>query len=426
MPLAARHRERRRRKSRSAPSPPSARESTAPARARSWRRARRARRPRSPGRAPRAKPAISVMSVVGTTFGIGEKATRPATEIAASAATRATICEGRPRALVPGEAAEQRQPEHRHDARLPAHPVPPAAGAAAPPGRGSTPAPRAETPSSTVTAAPSRMRATSLEKYQPPESSSRGRSVGGHLAARRAGSPGRRRWRRTRRRGWRSSPRPRDPRAPARAPRARPSARGPCPASARRGAVPPAGPRRCVPARDHDREGETLALAAGEIARVGLGHIVEAEAAQCLGSVLPAQLFADRSRARRGRPAAGEHRDLTRGVDPSALRLDEARRRPEQGALARSVAPHQGDPLSGGQLHLYAPERLGPLLARAQLHPDVPKTERRASPSARAAMLAPAVWALAAQRPRAIARLARRASAGPGGRLRGPGARSRP
>src|SRR3954466_8625046 len=34
------------------------------------------------------------MSVLGTTFGIGEKATRPATEIAARAATRATIWEG--------------------------------------------------------------------------------------------------------------------------------------------------------------------------------------------------------------------------------------------------------------------------------------------------------------------------------------------
>src|SRR5262249_51058279 len=48
----------------------------------------------NPGAAPREKPAISVMSVVGTTFGIGEKATLPATEIAASAATSATICEG--------------------------------------------------------------------------------------------------------------------------------------------------------------------------------------------------------------------------------------------------------------------------------------------------------------------------------------------
>ena len=47
-----------------------------------------------PGAAPREKPAIRVTSVVGTTFGIGEKATRPATEIAASAATSATIWEG--------------------------------------------------------------------------------------------------------------------------------------------------------------------------------------------------------------------------------------------------------------------------------------------------------------------------------------------
>src|SRR5215208_1242775 len=48
----------------------------------------------NPGGPPRVKPAIRVMSVVGTTLGIGENATRPATEIAASAATSATVCEG--------------------------------------------------------------------------------------------------------------------------------------------------------------------------------------------------------------------------------------------------------------------------------------------------------------------------------------------
>jgi hypothetical protein len=48
----------------------------------------------NPAGPPSAKPEISAMSVVGTTFGIGENATRPATASAASAAIRATICDG--------------------------------------------------------------------------------------------------------------------------------------------------------------------------------------------------------------------------------------------------------------------------------------------------------------------------------------------
>src|SRR5829696_3283436 len=92
------------------------------------------------------------MSVVGTTFGMGEKATRPATEIAASAATSATIWEG-------GR-------EHHERCELPPH------RARSPVGAPRIVSRRTALPCSAVIAAPPRMRATSLEKYQPPESSS--------------------------------------------------------------------------------------------------------------------------------------------------------------------------------------------------------------------------------------------------------------
>ena len=47
-----------------------------------------------PGAAPIAYPEKITMSVVATTFGIAAKARRPATASAASAATRATTCDG--------------------------------------------------------------------------------------------------------------------------------------------------------------------------------------------------------------------------------------------------------------------------------------------------------------------------------------------
>src|SRR5262249_8724496 len=73
---------------------------------------------------------------------------------------------GGPGPLVPGEAAEQGHAQEEKCHGLPAHPARPCA-------RGSAAVPEStRDPCSTVMAAPSRIRATSVEKYQPPDSSS--------------------------------------------------------------------------------------------------------------------------------------------------------------------------------------------------------------------------------------------------------------
>ena len=220
-------------------------EARAPARARSRRR--------------------STMSVVGLTLGKAAKAIRPAIASAASAATRATTCDGGRERSYQAKPASRTRAEDQEAGQLPAHqPSPPRRAAAAP-------------CSGVTTPGRSRTRATSVAKYQPPERISRGRAVGDHDAVAEqddalgegggeldvvGGDDHRRR----------------------RAPASR-SIR--LDEVALAGAVHPPGrlverdqpgqPLALHPARQGDRQRQPLPLAAGEVAGVGVDRVLQAD-----------------------------------------------------------------------------------------------------------------------------------------------------
>ncbi len=114
----------------------------------------------NPGTGPSAQPANSTMSVVGLTFGIAANASRPTTASADSVATSETTRAGGREQLVPAEAAGEHHGQHDQRCGLPAHETSsrsssssPCSGVSAPP-------------------APPSTRATSVAKYQPPDSTS--------------------------------------------------------------------------------------------------------------------------------------------------------------------------------------------------------------------------------------------------------------
>ena len=300
---------------------------------------RRAHRPRTPAPRRAAKPAISAMSVVGTTFGIGEKATRPATADRGERRDQGDDLGRRARALVPGEAAKQDSAEERPSLASQLIRCPPPAGV---PRRRLA---RGSTLSTAIRLIDRDGGAVEDARHLAREVPAAGQQLRRPCRRRpprrvRAAPPARRRWRRTRRRGWRSSPRPRDRESSAlELGQLLPCEPGPCPGSARPGSSAPGSRRRPCAARDHDRESQALALAAGEIARIRVDLSVEAEASQRAGPVIAAQLIADALVNEEVARPLREQGDLTPGVDPAALRLDQARRRPEQGALARPLRP---------------------------------------------------------------------------------------
>src|SRR5439155_10851081 len=96
-----------------------------------------------------------------------------------------------------------------------------------------------------------------------------------------------------------------------------------------------------------------------------------------------------------------EQRHASRGLDPTARRIDQAGGRAQQRRLAGAVPAHQGDPLTRLDFEVEAAQRFGPLLAVAQLHPEI--ADRKRLPAALAATGLRARLALSAARAKAAA-----------------------
>ena len=160
-----------------------------------------------------------------------------------------------------------------------------------------------------------------------------------------------------------------------------PCGRGPCPGSARRGRRGPGSSSPRHPARQRDRQRQPLALAAGEVARVGVDGPLEADGLE-RARALP------RPAARR-RPARGPG---SRPGSGSAARMPPGPRSvprtgstspasaAQQRALAGAVPAHQRHPLAAADLEVDPAQHVPRPLARVELDPQV-----RASARARVA-----------------------------------------
>ena len=108
-------------------------------------------------------------------------------------------------------------------------------------------------------------------------------------------------------------------------------------------------------ALQHDRERETLALAAGEVARVAVGECAEAGLRERgRGELLPHALgdeVVPRVLHQQRHPAAA--------ADPAASGLAEAGGEPQQRRLARPVAAHQRHPLRRREREVDAAQHRG-------------------------------------------------------------------
>ena len=239
-----------------------------PGQATGSRPARRARRRRTPGAPPSAKPVISAMSVVATTFGIGRQDQPPGDR---------ERRQGRDERDGPrSSAASARTRRSRRRSRAPSNEE------ARSPARSSLCRPRLRAPPGC--AGPSRARIGGDRRAGAEDARDLGgevpaaredlahRAIGDHArrrpAARRAGRTSRR----TRRRGWRRappSPRRREPLQPIR----ELLLARPVHAARRLVEADEAGRRPSGAASGHhDRQGQALALAAGEVARVAAGR----------------------------------------------------------------------------------------------------------------------------------------------------------
>ena len=98
-----------------------------------------------------------------------------------------------------------------------------------------------------------------------------------------------------------------------------------------------------VAGREHHLERQPLALAAGQVARVGLAAAAEAGRDEPVRAGLLARVLVDQVVAR----VLEQQRDLARALDLAARRLGQSLQVAQQRRLARAVAAHQRNPLTG-------------------------------------------------------------------------------
>ncbi len=154
-------------------------------------------------------------------------------------------------------------------------------------------------------------------------------------------------------------------------------------------ALPIQTPRRLVEADEagwlpagaatghRDREGEPLALAAGEVPRVSLPGHVEADGCEGQGTLGPGQLLVD--------PLANEvivgtladESAPARHLDRAARGLEQPRGGTQQRALAGAVGPDEGHDLSRPEAHLDAGEDLARPGPRVELDAQIAREQRR-------------------------------------------------
>ena len=127
--------------------------------------------------------------------------------------------------------------------------------------------------------------------------------------------------------------------------------------------------------RQHHFEREALALAAGEVARIGLLATREAGGRHPgLAGVLD-RMLVDQVVAR----VLQQQSHLAGALDPAPSRRNQALGQPQQRALARPVAAHQRDPLACGQVERDPTQHHGAVL---DLVPDVAQAQgRRGAPT---------------------------------------------
>ncbi len=297
------------------------------------------------------------MSVVGLTLGKRREGDPAGDREGGEGGDEGDDLRGRPRALIPGEAAEQDGAEDEEAGQLPAH-------------RGRSRSSAAAPCSAVITPGRSRMRATSVAKYQPPErisaalpsaittpspsSTTRCGEGGGELDV--VGG---------------------DEDAGAAAGEAldqldQIALARPIHAASR--LVQRDEARQLVAldaAGQGDRQGQPLALAAGEVARVGFDRVLQADdpqrgqplvARQLVAHSLPDQVVAGVLR---------QQGDLAWDCRLAPNRLDEACQRSQQGALAGAVAAHQGDSLAALDSQVDALQYVVGLVSLTQLYPEV-------------------------------------------------------
>jgi hypothetical protein len=95
-------------------------------------------------------------------------------------------------------------------------------------------------------------------------------------------------------------------------------------------------------AGEDDRQGEALALAAGEVAGVGVNCLLQADEPQRRQPVLTRKFVANTLADQVVAWVLGQEGDPMRCLELAANRFEQAGSGPQQGALAGAVAPHQG------------------------------------------------------------------------------------
>ncbi len=138
---------------------------------------------------------------------------------------------------------------------------------------------------------------------------------------------------------------------------------------AARGLVQREHGRRLALAAGDDREREALALAAGEVLRVALGHRRQPDGRERRGGRLFGDALVDQVVA----GVLQQQRDASGALDAAARRLHQPGGVAQERRLAGAVAAHQRDALAGGDAQVDAAEDRR---AVAQLVPDALQTER--------------------------------------------------
>src|SRR5262249_2282048 len=126
-----------------------------------------------------------------------------------------------------------------------------------------------------------------------------------------------------------------------------------------------------------DREGEALALTAGEVARVGGRGVPEADGGERGGARLAGELLGDPLADEEVARVLGGERH-PRGGAPAGGGVEEAGGGAQEGALAGPVSSHQRDPLARGDGEVDAAQDVARARPGVELHPEAAGLERMA------------------------------------------------
>ncbi len=121
----------------------------------------------------------------------------------------------------------------------------------------------------------------------------------------------------------------------------------------------------------HQSQRQALALAAGQIARIGLRRPPEPHRGKRLATGLAGQLVRDPLANQQVARALGEKRAAARRRDPPPSRVDQSGGRPQERGLAGTVTAHQRNPFAAGDREVDPPQDVACPAAVVELHPEV-------------------------------------------------------